>query len=224
MTELHLTRRQKEDPVVVAWVRFQDWFLENIRVVLIAAGIVVAVVVIGGLWLKNRADAETKASGKLAEASALYWRGEYGPLSQRAIDIRRDYPGTKAAAEATRMLGDAYFWQGDFKKAVDSYNEYLTKIPASSPLRPGIDRSLAQAYESQRQFKEAAAQYEKTAKEFPARMDQADMLMAAGRSYEAMSDYAHAKTIFQKVADDYSDTPFSNDAELRLGEIEGQGK
>ena len=224
MTELHLTRRQKEDPVVVTWVRFQDWFLENIRVILAAVGIVVAVVVIGALWLKSRADAEQKASGKLAEASALYWRGEYGPLSQRAVDIRRDYPGTKAAAEATRMLGDAYFWRGDFKKAIDSYNEYLKNTPASSSLRPGIDRSIAQAYESQRQFKEAATQYEKSSKEFPARMDQADMLMAAGRSYEAMADYTHAKATFQKVANEYSDTPFSNDAEMRLGEIEGMGK
>lgn len=224
MTELHLTRRQKEDPVVVAWARFQDWFLENIRIVLAAAGIVVAVVVIGWLWMKSRADAETKASGKLAEASALYWRGEYGPLSQRVIDIRRDYPGTKSAVEATRMLGDAYFWQGDFKKAGDLYSEYLKNAPASSPLRPGVDRSLAQAYESQRQFKEAAAQYEKTAKEFTSRVDQADMYMGAGRAYEALGDYAHAKSTFQKVADEYSDTQFSSDAEMRLGEIEGQGK
>jgi predicted negative regulator of RcsB-dependent stress response len=224
VTELHLTRRQKEDPVVVAWARFQDWFLDNIRIVLAAVGIVLAVVVIGGLWFKSRADAETKASGKLAEASALYWRGEYGPLSQRAIDIRQNYQGTKAAAEATRMLGDAYFWQGDFKKAVDSYNEYLTKIPASSPMRPGVDRSIAQAYESQRQFKEAAAQYEKSAKEFSSRMDQADMYMSAGRAYEAMSNFASAKTSFQKVADEYADTPFSNDAEMKLGEIQGQGR
>jgi TolA-binding protein len=224
VTELHLTRRQKEDPVIAAWARFQDWFLDNARIVLGAIGIVVAVVVIGALWLKSRADAETKASGKLAEASALYWRGEYGPLSQRVIDIRRDYPGTKAAAEATRMLGDAYFWRGDFKKAIDSYQEYLRTVPASSPLHAGVDRSLAQAYESQRQFKEAAAQYEKAASEFPARMDQADMYLSEGRSYEALGDYAKAKTIFQKVATEYSDTPFSNDADIRLGEIEGEGK
>jgi TolA-binding protein len=224
VTELHLTRRQKEDPVVVTWARFQDWFLENIRVVLAGAGIVVAVVVIGALWYKSRADAETKASGKLAEASALYWRGEYAPLSQRAADIRRDYPGTKAAAEATRMLGDAYFWQGDFKKAVDSYNEYLTKIPANSPMRPGVDRSLAQAYESQRQFKQAATQYEKTAKEFASRVDQADMYMGAGRAYQAMTDFAHARSTFAMVASEYADTPFANDAEMRLGEIEGQGR
>jgi TolA-binding protein len=194
------------------------------RIVLAAVGIVVAVVVIGGLWFKSRADAEAKASGKLAEASALYWRGEYGPLSQRALDIRRDYPGTKAAAEATRMLGDSYFWQGDFKKAVDSYNEYLGKIPASSPLRPGVDRSIGQALESQRNFKAAAEQYEKAAREFPSRVDQADMYMSAGRAYEAMTDYAKAKDTFQKVADEYSDTPFSSDAEMRLGEIQGQGK
>ena len=224
MTELHLTRRQKEDPVVATWVRFQDWFMDNAKIVLGAVGIVVSIVLIGGLWLKSRAESETKASGLLAEASALYWRGEYAPLQQRAADIRRDFPGTKAAAEATRMLGDAYFWQGNFKLATSSYQEYLKTASATSPLRPGVERSLAQAYEGQRQFKPAVDLYEKAAKEFPARMDQADMYMSAARAYEALTDYTRAKATLQKVADEYSDTPFANTAEMRLGEIQGEGK
>jgi len=224
VTELHLTRRQKEDPVIAAWARFQDWFMDNARIVLGAVGIVIAIVLIGGLWLKNRADSEAKASGKLAEASALYWRGEYGPLSQRATDIRRDYPGTKAASEATRMLGDAYFWQGNFKQAISSYEEYLKSVSATNPLRPGVERSLAQAYEGQRQFKEAAGLYEKAAKEFPSRVDQADMYMAEARAYEALTNYTQAKAIFDKVANEYADTPFANTAEMRLGELQGQGR
>ena len=224
MTELHLTRRQKEDPVIATWARFQDWFMDNARVVLGALGIVVAVLVIGGLWLKSRSDAETKAAGKLAEASALYWRGEYGPLSQRALDIRREYPGTKAAAEATRMLGDAYFWQGDFNKSVSSYEEYLKGAPAQSPLRPGVERSLAQAFEGKQQFKAAAELYVKAAKEFSTRTDQADMLMSAGRAYEAQTDYAKAKAAFEKVANEYADTPFVDEAEIRIGEIQGLGR
>jgi len=224
VTELHLTRRQKEDPVIVSWARFQDWFMDNARVVLGVVGVVVAVLLIGGLWLKSRADSEAKASGQLAEASALYWRGEYGPLSQRAVDIRHEYPGTKAAAEATRMLGDAYFWQGDFKQATNYYQEYLKSVSANSPLRAGVERSLGQAQESQRLFKEAAEQYEKSAKDFTSRMDQADNYMSAGRCYEALGDYARAKTTFDKVANEYTDTPMSNEAQIRLGEIEGQGK
>lgn len=224
MTELHLTRRQKEDPVIATWVHFQDWFMENVRVILGVVGVVAAVVLIGGLWLKSRADSEAKASGQLAEASALYWRGEYGPLSQRAIDIRHEYPGTKAAAEATRMLGDAHFWQGDFKQATSFYQEYLKDVSANSPLRAGVERGLAQAQESQRLFKEAAVQYEKSAKDFTTRMDQADNYMSAGRCYEALGDYARAKATFEKVSSEYADTPMANEAEMRLGEIQGQGR
>src|SRR5262249_49818354 len=81
VTELHLTRRQKEDPVIAAWARFQDWFMDNARIVLGAVGIVIAIVLIGGLWLKNRADSEAKGSGQLAEASALDRAGAYRPHS-----------------------------------------------------------------------------------------------------------------------------------------------
>src|SRR5262245_27393957 len=138
--------------MVSAWVQLQEWALDNARILLGVVGVVAAVAVVGWLWSRSRADAEAKASGKLAEANALYWRGEYGPLAQRANDIKRDFPGTKAATEATRILGDAAFWQGDFKKAATEYDDYLKHVPKGSPIRPGVERGLAQAWESDKQF------------------------------------------------------------------------
>ena len=124
--------------MIAAWARLQDWILVNSRVLLGVVGVAAALGLIGFLWARTRADAEAKASGKLAEASALYWRGEYMPLIQRANDIKREFGGTKAATEADRLLGDAYFWQGDFKKAAQNYERYLKHTPRDSDLRPGV--------------------------------------------------------------------------------------
>ena len=225
VAELHLTRRQKEDPMVASWVRLQDWAIENARILLGVVGVVVAVALVGFLWMKSKADAEAKASGKLAEASALYWRGEYGPLTQRASDIRRDYPGTRAATEATRMLGDAAFWQGDFKKAATNYEEYLKKAPKDDPTRLGVERSLAQAWESDHQYQKAAETYERLGNnsDLP-RLDQADLTMSAARAYEAANNVAKAKPLFEKVANNFPETPFGTQAQIRLGELEGAGK
>lgn len=224
MTELRLTRRQKEDPVLVTWVRFQDWVLENSRIILGVLGVAAALALVGFLWLRTRADAEAKASGKMAEASALYWRGDYGPLIQRVNDIKREYGGTKAATEAERMLGDAYFWQGDFKKAADAYAAYLKKTPSGSQLRPGVERSMAQALESQKEYKKAAEIYERLAAIDGPRDVRGELYYAAGRAWQEAGDLAKAKAIYQKLATEFGDAPSAGDAEIALGELEAQGK
>lgn len=224
MTELRLTRRQKEDPVLVGWVRFQDWVLENSRVILGVVGVAAALGIVTFLWMRTRADSEAKASGALAEASALYWRGDYGPLIQRANDIKREYGGTKAATEAERMLGDAYFWQGDFAKAKESYESYLKKTPASSQLRPGVERSMAQALESQKQYTQAAEIYERLAAADGPRDVRGELYYAAGRAWQEAGRLDKAKPVYQKLAAEFGDTPSAGDAEIALGELEAQGK
>jgi tetratricopeptide (TPR) repeat protein len=208
----------------VTWARFQDWVLENSRIVLGVVGVAAALALVSFLWLRTRADAEAKASGKMAEASALYWRGEYGPLIQRANDIKREYGGTKAATEAERMLGDAYFWQGDFKKSAEAYEGYLKKAPSGSQLRPGVERSMAQALESQKEYAKAAAIYERLASVDGPRDVRGELYYAAGRARQEAGDLVKAKAIYQKLTVELGDTPSAGDAEIALGELEAQGK
>lgn len=223
MAELHLTRRQREDPLVIAWVRIQDWFLANTRVIGIVMLTALVIAAIGTLWLRGRARAESNASAKLAEASALYWQGKYDQLLQRSDEIRRDYQGTPSATEAMRLRGDALFWQGDFKKAAEAYETYLKENRTSSAIRAGVKRNLAQAYEGDNQFQKAATIYEELANEPGPRLIVGELVLAAARSWEHAGNTAHASTLYQRVATEFSDTPYAATAEVALGEIEARG-
>jgi tetratricopeptide (TPR) repeat protein len=205
-------------------MRLQEWVFDNSRILLGVIGVAAALGLVSFLWLRTRADAETKAAGKLAEVSALYWRGEYAPLIQRAGDVKREYSGTKAGTEAERMLGDAYFWTGDFPKAKESYESYLKKIPRDSQLRPGVERSLAQVLESQKQFPQAAEIYERLAGQEAPRPLRGELYYAAARAWQEAGNLGKAKPLYQKLATEFGDTPSAGDAEIALGELEAQGK
>jgi tetratricopeptide (TPR) repeat protein len=218
--EPHLTRRQREDPLVMTWVRTQEWMEANARLLAVVAGAVLLVIVVTVLWVRARAEAEGKAGEKVAEISALYWQGGYDRVIQGVDQLRKDYPGTAAAKEAIRVKGDALFWQGDFKGARAAYQAYLTEDTKPSPVRLGVRRNLAQALESERQFKEAAALYEELAREPGPRAIQAELLLAAGEDWRSAGDSARAAQAFGRVARDYADTPSGAKGQMYLGEVQ----
>jgi tetratricopeptide (TPR) repeat protein len=218
--EPHLTRRQREDPLVIAWLRIQEWLEANARLLAIAAAAVVLLAVVSVLWVRARAQAEGKAGEKVAEISTLYWQGGYDRVIQGADQIRKDFPGTAAASEALRVKGDALFWQGDFKGAAAAYQTYLKENPKVSPVTLGVRRNLAQALESQGQARQAAEMYEALAAEQAPREFQAEIWLAAGRAWRTAGDSARALAAFRRVATDYADTPSGAKGQLSLGELQ----
>jgi len=224
VAELHLTRRQREDPLVATWVRTQDWFAHNGRIAAWTVGGLALAVLVFVVWTRSRSQAEARASSSLAEAQAIYWRGDYPTLLVRADEVRKNFAGTKAATEALRLKGDAFFWQGDFKSAAQNYDQYLKENRTDSAFRRGVERNLAQSWESDHQPKKAGELYEKIAAEPGPRLLTAELYLSAARSYRAAGDLAKAKALYQKVSTDYTDTIFGADADIALGEMETTGK
>jgi tetratricopeptide (TPR) repeat protein len=216
----HLTRRQREDPLVIAWYRIQEWLEENLRTVLIVAGLVALGVIAGVFWTRQRADKEARGNARLAETSVTYWRGDYPRVGQLSEQLKREFPGTTAAVEVLRIEGDAHFWQGDFEKAAASYNEYLQKNRTPSVVRDGVRMNLAQAYESAGKPAEAAKLYEELSRVEAPRTVVAERALAAAHAYRAAGDTAKAMPLLRRVATDFAETPSARDAEVALGELQ----
>lgn len=219
MTEPHLTRRQREDPLVIAWVRAQEWLEAHARPLAITAGAVVLVVVVIVLWSRARSQAADQASARVTELSAPYWRGDYAAVQTQADEIRKQYPGTPGAADAARLKGDVLYWQGDFKKATQLYETYLKEIKTPSPVRSGVRANLAQAYEGDKQPRRAAEIYEELAKEPGPRLLRAELWLSAGRAWRAAGDSARAIAAYRTVSREFTDTPSAASAEIALGEM-----
>ena len=196
--------------------RVVSWWDHYQRAIL---GAVLGVLVLGGggfLYYRSRNAQEDQASGKLAEASVLFWQGDYARSMEQAKQIYTQYESTPSGLDAHRLAGDDAFWSGDFKTAVAEYRRYLAK--ASGVLAEAARRSLAYALESDGQSLEAAKTYEALVGKFD-RVSSAEFLIAAARCYRRAGQPAEAIRRLERVDQEFGDTSYAQPARVELGEL-----
>jgi TolA-binding protein len=187
----------------------------------VALGVLAGLVVVGGIGfmaLRSRATAEEAAAGKLAEASLYYWQGDYPHSLQLARETAEKYASTPSGLDAHRQAGDAAYWGGDFKTAAAEYRRYLAKNPKGL-LADAARRSLAYALESDKQYADAVTEYEALVGHFD-RGSSAEFLLAAGRCLAAANQPQQAMARLQRVADEYGETEYANQARVQLAELQ----
>jgi tetratricopeptide (TPR) repeat protein len=186
----------------------------------IVLGALVAVVVVGVaayyITAGNRTR-ENSASEKLAEANDLFWRADYDRSRQLAQDAAKEFPGTSSAIDALRISGDDAYWRGNWKDAIADYNAYLAKR-SSGVLADAVRRSLAYALESNNQYAEAAAAYDKLVGVFD-RESSGELLFASARCLVAAGKPEEAKKRYQRIIDEFPDSSYQIKARIALGKL-----
>jgi predicted negative regulator of RcsB-dependent stress response len=198
-------------PLTRAWERHG-------RIVL---GVVAGLVIVGAIGyfsLRSRQAAEEAAAGRLAEATVLYWQGEYQQSLERARAVAQQYGSTPSGIDAHRQAGDAAFWGGDFKTAIAEYRQYLGH-QKDGLLADAARRSLAYALESDRQFTEAIKEYEALVGHLD-RASSAEFLYAAARCYLQAGQPKPAIERLQRLTDEYGETTYANQARIQLAELQ----
>lgn len=207
------------DPGAEILDRITRFWDEYGRVTLIALGVAAVVGVVTFLYLRSRAADENQASARLAEATALFWQGEYARSAEIAHQVVEQYGGTHSGLDALRVQGDDAFWSGDFKAAIQSYRAYLAKR-ASGVIAESVHRSLAYALESDGKSLDAAREYEGLVGVFD-RESSGEFLAAAARCYRAAGQPAEAVKQLERLVQDYGDTSYANEARQDLAELRG---
>lgn len=199
------------DKVTGFWARYG-------RIVLGAAA-AVAVIAIGSvLFTRSRAAAEEQAAGQLAEASLLFWRGDYQRSLEEARKIAAQYGSTPSGIDAHRLAGDNAFWLTDYKTAATEYKAYLAK-QGSGLLADAVRRSLAYTLESDRQHAEAAKLFDGLVGKFD-RESSAEMLSASARCLVAAGQPAEAARRLQRIVDEYGETSLAGRARVDLAGLQ----
>lgn len=208
---------QLEDPGAELLDRVQDFWDRFGRIVLIAGAVILAAVVLGFFTLRSRSASENEASGRLAEASALFFRGEYARSLELARQVSQQYGSTPSGLDAHRLTGDNAFWMGDVKTAISEYRTYLAR-QKSGMLADAVRRSLAYSLETQKQYEEAAQLYDGLVGKFD-RESSAEFLTASARCHRMLNQTAEAQKRLVRVIDEFGDTSFAETARIRLAEI-----
>lgn len=186
----------------------------------IILGVVVALMVVGAVayfTFRSNETQEAAASEKLAQANALFWQGDYDRSKAIADEVAKQYGGTPSGIDALRISGDDAYWRGSWKEAVTQYKAYLAKS-GSGLMGNVVRRSLAYAYESDRQPAEAAKLYDGLVGAFD-RESSGEFLAAAARCHEALGNRAEAVKRLQRLIDEFGETSYANRARLKLAEL-----
>jgi TolA-binding protein len=146
----------------------------------------------------------------LIKASVLYNSGKMKysrDVYKKVIEIE---PGGPHSIEATRMIAQSYYEEKRFDEAQDWYRKLKDRAGEGGDRQEAIVRiaesifKLAEAYEQQQRFQDAAKEYERTALEFPDSKIADVSLLDAGLAYEKLMDWARAITMYQRVMQKYS--------------------
>lgn len=198
------------DQVTNVWDRYG-------RIILGVLVALVAVAAVAYFTVRSNATQEVAASEKLAQANALFWQGDYERSKTIADEVAKQYGGTPSGIDALRISGDDAYWRGNWKDAITAYKSYLSKN-GSGLMGNVVRRSLAYAYESDKQYAEAAKLFDGLVGAFE-RESSAEFLAAAARCYEAVNNKPEAVKRVQRLVDDFGDTSYANRARLKLAEL-----
>ncbi len=217
-----LTKRQiKEDPLVTAAFRGAALWDEHGRKVLIGLAALALVLVLGGLMLRARGQAEGRASGDLFKANLAVQQGDYPSAVQMLKELIDTSPGTNAAKRAMILLGDSYAAQGNTGEASTWYRKALDASGGDRVMRDASRGGLAASLEDGRQHTEAAGLYAQIAKDAGSDNDRGVAMLAQARCLLASGQSARAADLLRQIlALPGVDQTVTDPAKARLGEIQ----
>ncbi|MFQ5580503.1 MAG: tol-pal system YbgF family protein [Nitrospiria bacterium] len=233
-------RVRKEESVEVQIAHWSEsmvnWLAANVKGVLLMIG-VVALIGIALIIVKNMSlDTEGKAAILEKEASGLLHdpiplpepieEGEDPPeiltqedRYQKSVTLYKEilekYPSTSTAAIAQYEIGNVYFELEEFDSAIEGYNAFIQTYPEQKDLISIIQLKLG--YLHQRKGDEQSARdYFRSLYESEGAWNRDQAGFELARSLEVEGKEGEAKTLYEKISEDFTESPWSAEATARV--------
>ncbi|MBW2485784.1 MAG: tetratricopeptide repeat protein [Deltaproteobacteria bacterium] len=172
-----------------------------------------AVVAIGLIFLGYRffaQRAETKAFSMLQKAQSEYQTQKaassaaeaYNTVSQAFQDIIKKYGGNAGGKLARVIYANISYEAGQYEKAIALYKHALNDFQDAKAVYNLILNSLGYAYLQMEDNQNAAAYFERAAKQTDSLARQ-DALFNLGWVYQKMGEAAKSQQALQQIIDDY---------------------
>ena len=218
-----MSKRQiKEDALVTAAFKATDLWERHGRVILAIAGGAVLVAILAVFVMRTRAQSEERAQGDLFRAILAVQQGDFvtgGPMLKELVD---NSPGTNAARDGLRYLGDVAMMQGKPAEAVDWYKKYVQKAGGDKNAVLAGTWGLAAAQEDAKQFADAAATYGDAGKRSGSDNERGRAMLAQARCYLRAGQNAKAIETYNAVVKlPQAEQPILDAANAKLGELSG---
>ena len=180
------------------------------------AALVLAAALVGWNLFATRRSEEA-AGAQLQQARAAFEQNNLPLAASEFARIRENYSGTRAAEEATLLLGQARLLQGQPQQAIDVLTGFAGS--AGDAYRAQAYGLLGSAYENVGKPADAGGAYERAADASQLPSFESQFLSDAGRAWVAAGDTAKAVAAYQRIVRELSETGSVSEATVRLGEL-----
>ena len=177
---------------------------------------------------------EGEARAVVAEAAGEAAAGNPAKAAKIYLGVVKDYPLSSVAATSAFEAGRLYEQAGEPGKAFEAYQEFLTRFKGDRRYQAALDRQFALAMDCKDgkhagkflgmriggvSKADAVTMLEAFIANAPRSRQAAQARIAIGEYQQKQGKVLEAVASYQKVADDYPNTPESAEAQYRVGQV-----
>lgn len=210
----------KEDKLVTTTFRLTEWIQKNTQKILRVVGVMVAVAVVIFIILSTRTRRNEKAYQLLGKATLEFRMGNLNQAISDLETIANQYGGTKAASQGTFLLGNIYFANGQFDKAIATFEQFRRKWKDDPLLLASSLSGIAQSYLEKKDFNRAGDFFSQAFESDSQGALAANCLLSAGFSYSRAKNFEKAKSSYQRAAELFPNSQEAIKAKRELAEID----
>jgi tetratricopeptide (TPR) repeat protein len=220
-----ITKKElKKDTLVTSYATVTSFYEENKRNISIGITAAVALIIIGVIFFKNRADNNERAMAQLAQVQQFYDSGQY----QVAIDgapernipglksIVDNYGGTKSGDLARFYLADCYYQLGKYEDALPLFEDFS---PSDNMLTASRFAGMAACQEVLGKYQDAAENFEKAAGKQLTEASAAEDYANAARNFALAGDKEKAVELYKRLKKAYPTTAQGREAERFITQL-----
>ncbi len=212
-------RELKQDKLVTAWFKANDYISHHSRDLLLGA-IAVAVVVAGVLWYNYyQKSQENVASVLLAHGKTSYENQQTQAAIDTLLKLVNNYSGTPSAGVGTVYLANAFFQKKSYAEAEKYYRQYLDDYGDDPILRIAAAAGVAATYDERGDFAKAGELYEKAAKDHRDSFRAPELYMQAARCYHLSKKSTEAARVLALLLKEYPEAKQVEEAKLLQAEL-----
>jgi len=171
------------------------------QIILLGGGILVAALVVFGIYEYNQLKRIAAAGTALAQAAN---EDDYRQIIDK-------YPGTVAAGDASLLLAGKLRDARKYDDALQVLQTFLDKYP-DHPLAAGGDLSFAETLDAQGKADEAVARYEEVAAKYPDSYGAPLALVAEANILKSEGKIDEARRIYENFVAQFPDSLFTQEA------------
>lgn len=205
----------KKDPLLDSVLKAQTFYENNKNnIVYTAMAVIVAALLV--VWIIALQDEEEqRATTLLGKAQVEYDNFNYAKARRFLNQLRENLEGTDAEVQGTFLLANLEYNEENYSEAKQLFSEFIDEYSGSEILLASAYAGLAACVEHADDYALAADYYEQAASiaDVP---QTPEYLYLAGYNYMNANERQKAREIFERLMEEYPDSPRSYDAETKL--------